>query len=107
MLDTKHKQTLIKHARREICSKQEVSYEFGIDFDCETNTEFMKDTVFDAFILGRKAQATKYKDNSDQNTFTSSCFSTKQTRDIENIPEVQINNILCQFFCKNKETKIL
>ena len=60
----------------------------------------MKDTVFDAFILGKKAQATKYKDNSDLNTYTRSCFSTKHTRDIENIPEVLIDNILCHFFYK-------
>ena len=46
-----------------MCSKKEVSFYFGIDFDCETKTEFMKDTDIDEFILGQKAQATKYKDN--------------------------------------------
>ena len=35
-------------------------FDFGIDFDCEL--WFMKDTDIDAFILGQKAQATKYKD---------------------------------------------
>ena len=73
-----------------MCSKQEVSFDFEIDW--ETNTEFMKDTDIDAFILGQKAQATKYKDISDLNTFTRFCFSIKETRNIENIPEVQLNN---------------
>ena len=59
----------------------------------------------DAFILGQKAQATKYKDNSDLNTFTRFCFSIKETRNIENIPEVQLNNILCQFFINAKTKK--
>ena len=68
MLDTKHKQTVIKHASRKMCSKQEVSFDFAIDFNCETNTEFMKDTYMDAFILAQKAQPTKYKDNNDLNT---------------------------------------
>ena len=73
-----------------MCSKQEVSFDFGTDFDCETNTQFMKDTDIDAFIMGQKAQATKYKDNSDLNTFTRFCFSIKETRNIENIPEWKI-----------------
>ena len=72
-----------------MCSKQEVSLDFGIDFDCETNTEFIKDTDIDAIILCQRAQATKYKDNSDLNTFTRFCFAIKETRNIENIPEVQ------------------
>ena len=61
-----------------MCSKQEVNFDFGIYFDCETNTELMKYTDIDAFILGQKAQVTKYKDNSDLNTFTRYCFSIKK-----------------------------
>ena len=48
MLHIKHKQTVIKHASRKMCSKQEVSFDFGIDFDCETNTELMKYTDTDS-----------------------------------------------------------
>ena len=105
MLGTNHKQTVIKHASIKICSKQEVSFYFGIDFDCETKREFMKDTDIDAFILGQKAEATKYKDNSDLNTFTRFCFSIKERRNIENIPEVQLNNTLCQIFINAKTKK--
>ena len=43
-----------------MCSEQEeVSFDFGIDFDSETNTEFMKETD-----TREKAQATNYKENS-------------------------------------------
>ena len=104
MLDTKrNKQTII----RKMCSTQE-EVDFGIDFDCETNTVFMKDTEIDAFILGQKTQITKYKDNSDLNTFIRFCISIRETRYIENIPAVQLNNILFQFLhkCENKERNI-
>ena len=81
-----------------MCSKQEeVSFNFGIDFDCKTNTEFMKDTDIDAFILGQKAQATKYKDNNDLNTFTRFRISIKETRYIENVPIVQLKHTLQKF----------
>ena len=54
-----------------MCSKQDVlSFDFGIDFNGKINTEFMKDTDIDAFILGQKAQAMKYKYTSNLNTFT-------------------------------------
>ena len=49
MLDILHKQTVIKHASR-MCSKQEVSFDFVVDFDCETNTEFLsgsKSTIYE------------------------------------------------------------
>ena len=58
-----------------MCLKQEVSFDFGIDFNCETNREFIKDTDIDAFIMGQKAQVTKYKDNTDLNKFKIFCFS--------------------------------
>ena len=61
MLDTKHKQTVIKHESTKMCSKQEANFDFGIDFDWENNIELKKDTVIDELILGQKAQATKYK----------------------------------------------
>ena len=66
----------------------------------------MKDIDIDAFILVQKAQVTKYKDNSDLNTFSRFFVLIKETSHIENKPAVQLHKIRRQILykCKNKES---
>ena len=57
------------------------------------------------YIHGQKAKATKYKDTSGINIFTRFCESINEKRTITEIPEPELDNILCQFFIKAKTTK--
>ena len=70
---------------------------FNLGVDLFVNDELDE---IDQFILGQKAKSTKYKDVSDMNIFVKFCNSINETRSIENIPEKELDNILCHFFMK-------
>ena len=80
------------------------NFDFGIDFGLETESSFgfveIPDDEIDAFILGQKAKTTKYKEVSDLNIFTRFCKTINEFRNIECMPERDLDNILCQFFMK-------
>ena len=74
------------------------------DFDFGVFSEFQKisDKEIDDFISGQKAKTTKYKDTSDTNIFLKFCRTINEFRELHEIPECDLDNILCQFFMKVK-----
>ena len=73
---------------------------------------FMPEEEIDRYISERKKssessehkkegrQNTKKKDATDMNTFVRFCCTISERRSIEDIPEHELDNILCQFFMK-------
>ena len=84
------------------------NFDFGVDFDVERDVSSYKkisNEEIDNFIINQKAKATKYKDTSDLNTFKKFCTTINETREIELIPDTDLDNILCQFFITAKTRK--
>lgn len=65
----------------------------------------MANEDIDKYINGQKAKATKYKENSDLNIFTKYCKSINEHRSIDQIPAMQLDNILSQFFINARSLK--
>ena len=86
-----------------------MNFNFGIEFPendgDEINALFMSETEIDSYISGQKAKNTRKKDVTDMNTFMRFCESIFERRKIEDIPENELDNILCQFFMKAKTMK--
>ena len=80
------------------------NFDFGIEFP-EEDGHLMSENEIDNYISGQKAVNTKKKDATDLNTFTRFCRSINESRNIEGIPENELDNILSQFFIKAKTKK--
>ena len=78
------------------------SFDFQVNFLEDDVTSFSKisDEEINTFIIDQKAKSTKYKDTSDYNTFHNFCKSINEHRDFAAIPELDLDNIICQFFMK-------
>ena len=90
-------------------TSSKMNFNFGIEFPendgDEINALFMSETEIDSYISGQKAKNTRKKDVTDMNTFMRFCESIFERRKIEDIPENELDNILCQFFMKAKTMK--
>ena len=73
--------------------------EFPVDERKETESKFVEipDDDIDLFIIRQKAKTTTYKEISDLDIFMRFCKTIKENRNIECIPEKDLDNILCHF----------
>ena len=78
---------------------KEINFSFGVEFP-EDDVLLMPEDEIDRYISGQKAQNTKKKDVTDMNTFVRFCCTISERRSIEDIPEHELDNILCPFFMK-------
>ena len=67
----------------------------------------MADEEIDKFIRKQRSQQTVYKDHTETNRLKKFCESVGKNRELENIPPVELNKILCSFFmtAKRKDGK--
>ena len=78
---------------------KKINFSFGVEF-LEDDVLFIPEEEIDCCIPGQKAQNTKKKDATDINTFVRFCCTISERRSIEDIPEHELDNMLCQFFMK-------
>ena len=65
----------------------------------------IEQTEIDKFILGQKAEATRSKEKYDYNRLKKFFNTVNESREIDNIPTNQLDNLLCQFFMKATNLK--
>ena len=88
-------------------------FKFGIDFQvesCEKNEGSCSKTICDedimAYISDQKAKSTKPKESSDYSQFKRFCKSIDESREIYQMKEAELDNILCQFYMNAKTIKV-
>ena len=59
--------------------------------------DVMADEEIDKFIRKQRSQQTVYKDRTETNRLKKFCESVGENRELENIPPVELNKILCSF----------
>ena len=63
----------------------------------ESSMGLMADEEIDKFIREQRSQQTVYKDRTETNRLKQFCESVGENRELENIPLVELNKILCSF----------
>ena len=58
----------------------------------------MANEEIDKFIREQRSQQTVYKDHTETKRLKKFCESVGENRELENIPPVELNKILCSFF---------
>ena len=73
----------------------------------ESSVGLMADEEIDKFIRKQRSQQTVYKERTETNRLKKFCESVGENRELENIPPVELNKILCNFFmtAKRKDGK--
>lgn len=66
--------------------------------DSSASTKYVDQCDIDDFVLTQKAANTTKKEKSDYNRLKFFFLKIKETREIQDIPDKQLDNILCQFF---------
>ena len=89
------------------------NFDFGVSFPDDDDdsipdeelTMMMDAEDIHKFVQGQKAKTTHAKERTDLNVFQKYCASINEKRDLEKIPPVILDNILCHFFIRAKTKK--
>ena len=84
---------------------KEINFSFGIEFPEDDAYARRRNRSLHIWTESsehkkERRQNTKKKDVTDMNTFVRFCCTISERRSIEDIPEHELDNILCQFFMK-------